>query len=224
MMKTIRIVRPNLKLAIMAATAAMVQPPIADKVPQPQLVGGKRVLRFDGAIDLEQADHKKFDTVKEGDKIVDYQNVVLKGYLSTFKDHTPSDRDGDYVLPGAFAETIPNFMKNPVLLVNHRNTVQDLAGGFTKVVEDSKGLYVEAKITNSPAEWARDVRFKVAEGFLRTMSMGGIFYYKEDQHGIFKVSLWEGSLTPIPANPDAVFSTRQLDEREVKKVQSELAA
>lgn len=215
-MKTLRIVRPVTRTSV-----ARSSPSPSGKTPQ--VVGGKHVLRFDGAIDLSEADSKKFDVIKDGEKIVDVQNVTLKGYLSTFKGTTPSDREGDYVMPGAFAETIPNFMKNPVLLVNHRNTVADLAGMFTVVKEDSKGLYVEAKITNSPAEWAKDVRFKVAEGSLKTMSMGGIFYYLEDQHGIFKVSLWEGSLTPIPANPDAIFSTRSLTEVEMNKVQSELA-
>jgi hypothetical protein len=69
-----------------------------------------------------------------------------------------------------------------------------------------------------------DIRFKVAEGVLKCLSMGGIFYYREDKRGIFKVALWEGSLTPIPANPDAIVSVRSLTDIEVKKVELELAA
>jgi HK97 family phage prohead protease len=186
-------------------------------------VAGKHVIHFDGAISIE-GDQKSAEPVKQGDQVVDYRNVSIKGYLSTFQDTTKSDRDGDYVMPGAFKETIPLFLKNPMLLVNHRNTVDSIAGKFTTVREDQKGLYVEAKITDSPAEWAKDVRWKVANEELKTLSMGGIFYYAEDRHGIFKVSLWEGSLTPIPSNPDATFSTRSLTDVEIRKVQSELAA
>ena len=70
----------------------------------------------------------------------------------------------------------------------------------------------------------RGVAVKVAEGSLRTMSMGGVFHYLEDGRGIFKVSLWEGSLTPIPANQDAIFSVRELTDAEIKKVRVELGA
>ena len=66
----------------------------------------------------------------------------------------------------------------------------------------------------------RDTRFKVAEGHLKTLSMGGLFHYKEDGRGIFKVDLWEGSLTPIPANPDATFSVRSLTDDEKHFIKS----
>jgi len=177
-----------------------------------------KVLRFDMGLDLAQPDTKKFREIKEDGRLVDVLDVRLVGYLSTFANITEADRDGDRVEKGAFTESIPLFMRNPVLLVNHRNDVQAVAGSFSTVREDNVGLYVEARLSNSPAEWMRDIRFKVAEGHLRTMSMGGLFYYREDGRTIFKVSLWEGSLTPIPANPDAMFSVRSLTDQEAKAV------
>ena len=183
---------------------------------------GAKLMHFDAAIVVSSPDAKKWEEVKDAaGTVIDYRNVTIKGYLSTFRHVTESDRDGDYVERGAFTETIPNFMKNPVLLVNHQNSVKTLGGRFTPVKEDEKGLYVEALLSNSPSEDMRDVRFKVAEGSLRTLSMGGVFHYKEDGRGIFRVMLWEGSLTPVPANPDAVFSVRSLTDAEIKKVQSE---
>lgn len=180
---------------------------------------GHKVLRFDSAADISGEGSKTFDVVKDGDVIMDYQNVRIKGYLSTFKATTESDRQGDYVEKGAFRETIPNFMrKNPVLLANHRNNVESLVGNFIKMMEDEKGLYFEALISNSPESLVKDVRFKLAEGMLRTCSMGGLFHYKEDGRGIFKVDLFEGSLTPIPANPDALYSVREATEAEIKQV------
>jgi HK97 family phage prohead protease len=131
----------------------------------------------------------------------DYQNVRIKGYLSTFNG---TDRDGDTVLPGAFAECIPRFMKNPVMLADHRNSVASVVGHFTVVREDRAGLYIEGILSNSPE--VAHVRALVAEGHLKTMSMGGMFFYKEDGTTIRKVELYEGTLTPVPANPDAIFS------------------
>jgi HK97 family phage prohead protease len=173
------------------------------------------VKRFREEVDLE-LQGKKVDSMKDADgNILDYRNVRLVGYLATFKGTTESDRQGDYIEPGAFAETLKKFMaNNPVLLTDHRNSVANIAGNFTDMKEDKKGLRFEALLSNAPGNI--DVRFKVAEGSLRTCSMGGLFHYKEDGRGIFKVDLWEGSLTPIPANPDARFSVRDLDDTDKK--------
>ena len=76
----------------------------------------------------------------------------------------------------------------------------------------------KALLSNAPDNIS--TRFNVAEGHLRTLSMGGLFHYKEDGRGIFKVDLWEGSLVSIPANPDAIVSTRSLTDDEAKAVKS----
>lgn len=198
-MKTIKVVRQRLPKA----------------VPVPIRKGTEaKAFAVDMTLNVEAPETKSFDAVKNGDVVVDYRNVTIKGYLSTWQHVTPSDRDGDYVVRGAFLDTIPRFMQNPVLLVNHRNTVDSIAGKFTAVREDDTGLYVEAQITDSPAEWAKDVRWKVANGELRTLSMGGYFYRGEDERAIVKVSLYEGSLTPVPSNPDATFSVREITDAE----------
>jgi len=184
---------------------------------------GQKLMKWEAHCDLSAPGSKKFDAIKEGDKIVDYQNVKVTGYLSTFKNYTESDRQGDYVEPGAFRETIKAFMRNPVLLVNHRNAVENMAGKFTSLHEDSKGLKFEAELSNSPTEFMRHVRALVAEGALQSVSMGGIFHYKPDGKGIEKVHLFEGSLVPIPANPDALFSVRECTEQESKEFQAKAA-
>ena len=188
---------------------------------------GLKRLRFDTSARFETnadgksrdgKDIKKYDTVKDGDTITDYQNVSIRGYLSTFQSTTASDRQGDYVKPGAFAATIPQFMRNPVLLVDHDNDCESAVGHFTTVEEDDKGLYVEAILSNCPCDDCKHVRFAVAEGTLRTMSMGGVFVYDTDGRGIKEVQLFEGSLTPVPVNQDAIFSTRALTQAEAERV------
>jgi HK97 family phage prohead protease len=147
-----------------------------------------------------------YQTIRQGGEVVDYKNVKLRGYLSTWQSTTPSDRDGDYVVKGAFTESIPRFMQNPVMLANHDYTIGHIAGAFTLLREDDYGLYVEGQLSDSPVEWQRDIRFKVVRGELCTLSMGGLFTYAPDGRGIVKVSLYEGSLIPVPSNPDARFS------------------
>jgi HK97 family phage prohead protease len=187
---------------------------VRDDYPKLESTPKQKLMRFDAQIDIGTAEGKKFDTIKDGDKIVDYQNVVVRGYLSTFGN---KDRDGETVRPGAFKDTIGDFMRNPVMLADHTNKTQTLVGSFTTVKEDSKGLYVEGLLSNSPTEYMRHIRALVAEGHLKTMSMGGLFFVEGDE--IFKVSLFEGSLVPIPANPQAIISVRECTEHEAKRWQ-----
>lgn len=197
------------------ATPAPSRPRFVGLVEEPDEFA--RVRRWQCSLDLEEPGVKKMTIVKDGDVVRDYRGVTIKGYLSTFKGTTESDRQGDYVDDGAFRDTLKKFMANPVMLADHRNSVANIAGKFVVVREDRKGLYVEGELSDAPGNI--DNRFKVAEGSLRTLSMGGIFHYKEDGRGIFKVDLWEGSLVAIPANPDALFSARTLnaEEREFVK-------
>lgn len=176
------------------------------------------VKRFEAEVDIEP-DSKRIQEVKDGDgNVIDYRNVKITGYLSTFEGTTESDRQGDAVLPGAFRETIKKFMANPVLLIDHRNSVTNIAGKFTMMKEDKIGLRFEATISDAPG--MADVRHKIANGMLVTTSMGGLFHYAEGGRKIFKVDLWEGSLVAIPANPDARFSVRSLNDEDKRFIKT----
>lgn len=156
-------------------------------------------------------DTKSFKEVtNENGSVVDYLDVTFKGYASTNEKTTKEDRIGDYLKKGAFKKTINNFMRNPVMLIDHQNSVKEIAGTYSKMYEDKNGLYVEGKISNSPD--LKNVRFLVAEGHLKSMSIGGMFLYGEDGKAIEEVNLYEISLVAIPMNPDALFSVRGVDE------------
>lgn len=170
--------------------------------------------RWECSFDLAAEGVKKFDVVEKDGAIVDYRNVRITGYLSTFGN---VDRDGETVLKGAFEDTLQKFRMNPVLLINHRNDIESVAGSFTTIREDEQGLFVEATISNAPSDRMRELRSKVAEGHIRTLSMGGLFHFDETGRNIFKVDLYEGSLVAIPANPKATFSVRSLNPAEVKR-------
>lgn len=158
----------------------------------------------------------KFATIESEDKrIIDYKDVTISGYGSTFEHITPRDRSGDYVIAGAFDEAIKSFMKNPVMLVDHWMAVDHLAGSWTNATVDSIGLKLDGLISNAPD--MKSVRFKVVEKHLKTLSMGGLFQYTEDGFGIEKVYLFEVSLVTVPCNPDCLFSCRTATAETVAK-------
>jgi HK97 family phage prohead protease len=185
-----------------------------------------KIRHFDARLDIntDGVSYKrakvggKYQTIKdttETDVIEDYLDVTISGYASTFQDATPSDRDGDYVVAGAFSDTITDFKKNPVMLTDHRNRVKHLAGSFGKIGQDQRGLYVEGTISNAPG--LIDVRYKLVEKHLKALSIGGLFMYREDGRGIERVILYEITLCPVPANQDALVTTRSLDMEDMVK-------
>ncbi len=148
--------------------------------------------------------------IKDGDgRTIDYKSVKIVGYASTFLHVTESDRQGDAVKPGTFRETIKRFMDNPVMLLNHHASVENIAGHWSIVREDDRGLYVEGLISDAPS--LATVRFHLMEKNLRTLSIGGIWMYEPDGRTISKAHLFEISLVAIPANPDAIIQARSLD-------------
>jgi HK97 family phage prohead protease len=131
------------------------------------------------------------------------ERLTIEGYLSTFGN---MDRDGEFVLPGAFKDSIQRFLLNPVLLSDHINSVTKAAGRFVQMKEDDHGLFFVAEIGTGPD--LAQIRSLITDGILKTVSMGGLFHFSADGRGIFKVELFEGSLTPIPSNPLALFTVR----------------
>jgi HK97 family phage prohead protease len=150
--------------------------------------------------------------VKNDGLIVDYQDVTFEGYGSTFKNVTPADRDGDYIMQGAFDRTLRQFMENPVMLTDHTRSVKNLMGKYDKVSVNNRGLALRGVVTNSPHPDAVHVRFQIMEKALKTLSIGGFFYYMDDYKGIEEIELHETSLVVIPANPDASFNVRSITE------------
>lgn len=167
----------------------------------------KRIQAFEDTIPFEM-DAKSL-VLKDGNgNVEDYRDVRIAGMASTFKEVTPKDREGDYVLKGAFNRTLKQFMQNPVMLLDHKNHTDSLVGSYTKVEVNDAGLYVEGILSNAPS--AKSIRFLVAEKHLKAFSMGGFFQYGKDSKGIEGVELFEISLTPIPMNPDSLFQVRSV--------------
>lgn len=158
----------------------------------------------------EPVTSRKASEIKDDNgRIIDYTDVTFEGFGSTFQSTTPEDRDGDYVMDGAF-KNLAEFRENPVMLTDHTRRVINLMGSYSKVQPNKTGLAVKGDLTNSMHPDAVHTRALVAEGHLRTLSIGGAFFYADDYRGIEQIILHEISLVVIPANPDAKVQVRSL--------------
>lgn len=143
-------------------------------------------------------------------------NLFIEGWANT----ADKDRVGDVVLPSAFAETMKEYMENPVMLYQH-----DWDKNVGKIVdykivddenEPTNGLWIKAQVSN--AKDVEDVRTKIKEGSLQTFSIGynelDFDYDKATETNIVtKLELLEISIVTIPCNPFAKFSTSGDDEK-----------
>jgi len=175
---------------------------------------------------VQHAKLKHFEAVAEFDlkaqhvedeakRIVDFKDIKLDGLASTFAAVTPADRDGDTIADTAFNRTIGRFMKNPVMLLDHQNSVDKIAGSFTKMRISQRGLEVEAAVSNAPE--LRKIRFLIAEGHLKAFSIGGLFKFSDENPRLVEeVELFEVSLVAVPANPDALFQARAVTIEDAK--------
>lgn len=135
-------------------------------------------------------------------KSVDTKSGMIEGFASTsFK-----DRHGDIVEPDAFKDSMSEFLKNPVLLLEHSESI-----GTVEAVEVvPNGIKIVAKVGKG-FEPADTTRKKIDQGILKAFSIGFIpedvvFDEKRDAWAIKKGELLEVSVVAIPANRQSLFS------------------
>lgn len=87
----------------------------------------------------------------------------FSGYCAVFNN---VDSYGDVITPGAFAKGLPDFLKNGQICNNHGEVI----GKPTEANEDSKGLFVAGKISDTTS--GRDCKVLLKDGVYRKMSIG----------------------------------------------------
>jgi HK97 family phage prohead protease len=151
----------------------------------------------------------------------------FSGYASTFGN---VDSDGDIIMPGAFTDTIPEFLESGFVAWQHQ--WDNPIGKPVEAYEDSKGLYVSATISDT--QQGRDARQLILDGVVRKMSIGfrtlksrqlsedegkqilgddgyekalkSLPFYAEGIRAIEKVQLFEFSPVSLPANAQALIT------------------
>ena len=134
----------------------------------------------------------------------------LTGYANTWV----QDRDGDYVDPKAFDNSLADYLrKNPIVL--HQHKMDRSFGQVHDADVDDTGLWVRAFVPEPVAgeePWKVSAFHDTRRGVLRTFSIGGYFHYdienlgEDDEKWIIReVELFEISVVSIPSNPDSIF-------------------
>jgi len=180
--------------------------PVADA-----MVEAGKVAPFECRPEFELGE--KMVTVKNEEGVItDYQDVTVAGLASDFS----YDRDGEHVVPGAFSKSLNGFRKNPVMLIDHVNSVKNIIGSYKHIREGDDGLQVSGLVSNAPD--LKTIRFLIAEKHLKAFSIGGMMRFgKSDHTAIEEVELFEISVVAIPANGNTLFHSRMLDLDTAKK-------
>lgn len=131
----------------------------------------------------------------------------FEGWAST----SQLDRQGDIVLPSAFAASLPAFKANGPIFWNHAEVHDPLAmpiGRTTDAEIRDGGLYIKARWANTTQ--AQEVRQLVTDGIVSTMSIGFnpiSSVVKGGVNYIDQLELMEVSVVAIPANTGAIITT-----------------
>lgn len=129
------------------------------------------------------------------------------------------DRDGEIILPSAFKELLPVYMKNAVVIISHQHWLEtghsSVVANVTKAWVDGKGLWVVIEFIKG-TELADEYWLLYSTKKQRALSVGFIpkEHRYEDVNGkiVFvhtKVELIEISLCAVPSNRDALSRSKQ---------------
>lgn len=137
-------------------------------------------------------------------RLLDDGPGFLEGYASKFGG---VDSYGDTVLPGAYADTLPAFLKQGFVAWQHDWFGPAIAMPV-EAREDGYGLWVKAQFHTTP--FAQERRTEIAERLAAGKEMGlsiGYealdFEYRGDIRALKRVRLFEWSPVYVPADPGA---------------------
>jgi uncharacterized protein len=125
------------------------------------------------------------------------------------------DSDGDIIIRGAFAKSIqehgPESQNIQKIAYLWMHDMKNPIGRITKLVEDEKGLYVEAIIDNIPEGDRALIQYE--SGTLNQHSIGFRYMWDKvdydeeaDAYIVKEVQLWEVSVVTLGANENTPFA------------------
>lgn len=157
-------------------------------------------------MEIKQFKGNKEFTISEFKATQQDGKIIISGYANT---KGVADRYGD--IPTAFGRSyvydLQEYLRNPIILLDHDAEVKNIAGKCTEIREDEKGLFFQAEITESPLPVMEHVRFLIREDILKTVSIGGMWLYEdlENPNHLTLAKIFEISLVAIPADTYATF-------------------
>jgi hypothetical protein len=139
-------------------------------------------------------------------------DIYLTGYANT---KGIADRYGDvptiYKEKRDFVYELTEFKKNPVMLIDHKNSVENIAGSFEDIFEDDNGLFFKAKFSKSDYPLIKHTRQVYLEGHAKALSIGGQWFFEDEKnpHNLTLAKIFEISLVAVPADPNALATALQ---------------
>jgi HK97 family phage major capsid protein/HK97 family phage prohead protease len=159
---------------------------------------------------------------------------IIEGFAST----PTKDLDNEVILPKAFEQSLPAFLKNPIMLVMHGWIPKYgylPVGKYLQAEIKETGLWVKGMISKTAPEIWTLIQEKILKAF--SIGFNRIEGASVDVDGTLitnNLQLLEISLAPIPCNPDALFemakckgidlttfNSKKEDEEKKEKVSSE---
>jgi len=149
----------------------------------------------------------KISTISDYKSYEEAGHLFISGYANTKGN---ADRYGD--IPSVYADKrnfvydISHFSKNPVMLINHQNSVENVAGSFVEIKEDDRGLFIKGEFSNSELPLIKHARQIYKEGHAKALSIAGKFHFEDEKnpHNLTLAEIYEISLVAIPADPNAL--------------------
>lgn len=147
--------------------------------------------------------------------------IIIEGYANT---KGKQDRYGD--IPVVYHEKrnyvydFTQFSKNPVLLIDHTNKVECIAGSVISAGEDKTGLFFRAKFSSSDYPLICHARKIYSEGHAKAISIAGRFHYEdpENENYLTLAEIYEISLVAVGADPDALVTVNGAKNTQLKKI------
>jgi HK97 family phage prohead protease len=154
---------------------------------------------------MKELQYKNYDAVI---KDVDVPSLMVSGYFSTWDN---IDMAGDVMMRGCFTKSInERFPKNQIKYLYQHDTWKPL-GKLNVLIEDAKGLYFEAKMTDTSfgTDMIKLYRDGVIDqhsiGFQTVKSIEEQISENTEVTRITEVKLWEGSAVTFGCNDDTPF-------------------
>jgi HK97 family phage prohead protease len=157
--------------------------------------------------------------------------VFIEGYANT---KNRKDRYGD--IPTVFTKVRPfvydieQYRKNPVLMIDHHNNIDHVAGSVVEIKEDENGLWFKAAFSNSDLPLIKHAREVYREGHAKGISIGGVWHFEDPENPdhLTLAEIFEISLVGIGADSNALATAMEkamkllADEQADKQTQASM--
>ncbi len=168
----------------------------------------------DQAIKREVGERVKLTLGFEGASTKDLGDGVLEAIITT----SAVDRHNENIETTGI--NYKGYMDNPVVLYGH--DYEGLPIGKTLKLTKQTGTQIKARFQLAVEEYpfAQTVYEMIKGGYLNAVSIGGIVKeWSEDYRTILKMDMVEFSVVPVPANPEALITSRSFENATGKTVE-----